>query len=218
MPTLPEFDELDTIRTKFQSEIFGSLAERKFNRKRCEDMIFDLLTMSYVYGLEVAGLDLERDIPVDRDKMREAIYAKTAGKDFIERLNDHIKTANGLVSAAQGGTVEQLSADIKAAESLVNDLSVLAETEAHRVINDAIMDSGDKYLRDNPGANLNKTWVTMNDDRVRETHDYLEGVTVPYNARFYTFDGDSAMFPGDFQNAENNVNCRCILTLSPVNN
>jgi hypothetical protein len=53
----------------------------------------------------------------------------------------------------------------------------------------------------------------MLDDRVRETHDYLEGVRVGIDDLFYTFDGDAAYAPGGFGDPSNNVNCRCYLTL-----
>ena len=85
----------------------------------------------------------------------------------------------------------------------------LIDTEAHRDYNtgvfDAAMESGKKGIR--------KRYNTMKDDRVRETHDYLEGMVVGLNDRFYTFDGDSALYPGGFMLPENNVNCRCWVTL-----
>ena len=59
-----------------------------------------------------------------------------------------------------------------------------------------------------------KTWATMLDDRVRETHEYLEGQTVGMDDDFYTYDGDHAPAPGLFELAENNVNCRCELLFS----
>lgn len=53
------------------------------------------------------------------------------------------------------------------------------------------------------------TWRTLSDDKVRETHWLIDGVRVNAGDYFYTFDGDYARFPGDFQKAENNANCRC---------
>ena len=215
---LPKFDELNEIRTVFENEIYGSIAEKRFDRKKCEDIIFDLLTMAYVYGLEVAGLDLQEDIPVNRDKMRRMMLEPVAGKDFIERLNDYVKAANDEIKAEP---TEEPAADVsneipqisKVAETLVNDLSRLAETEAHRVLNEAILDSALDYAEKHPDKNVTKTWATRLDDRVRETHDYLEGVTVPVDARFYTFDGDSAMAPGGFSKPQNSINCRCVLRI-----
>lgn len=230
---LPVFDELNTIETKIDARIQTMIAEQgKVDRKRMEDMIFELLTMSYVYGIEVAGLDLEEDIPVDRFKMRESLLKPTAGKTAADRLDDYVKTANDVIKAVNdqiksendqieiapaenfAANLSDISAQIsKTAQSLVYDLSRLAETEAHRVLNEAILDSALDYAEKNPEKTVMKTWATMLDDRVRETHDYLEGVTVPADARFYTFDGDSAMAPGGFGKAENNCNCRCVLRI-----
>ena len=52
----------------------------------------------------------------------------------------------------------------------------------------------------------------MLDDRVRDTHDYLEGVEVGLDDEFYTYLGNKAMFPGQFGVAEEDVNCRCWVT------
>ena len=62
---------------------------------------------------------------------------------------------------------------------------------------------------------VTKTWGTMLDESVRETHSYLESVSVPLEEEFFTFDGDHAPYPGLFQKAENNVNCRCFVILKP---
>lgn len=242
---LPEFDELNTIETRIDARIQTMIAEQgKIDRKRMEDMIFELLTMSYVYGIEVAGLDLEEDIPVNRFKMRESLLKPTAGKSAADRLDEYVKAANDVIKAANDqiksgndqvnaakmatesesaaltgeeppANLSDITAQIsKTAQTLVYDLSRLAETEAHRVLNEAILDSALDYAEKHPNKNVTKTWATMLDDRVRETHDYLEGVTVPVDARFYTFDGDSAMAPGGFSKPQNSINCRCILRIS----
>lgn len=202
MRTLPDFDELNNIRLTLGEEVFAMVREDgKPNRKRCEDIIFDLLTMGYVYGIEVAGLDLDTDIPVDNARMREVAMLPTAGETFAQRLDRHITE------------FEQSTEDVvTATDKLVNALSVLAETETHRTINQGIMDGAEWYEAET-GQTVYKQWVTMRDDRVRDTHDYLEGATVPLNARFYTYDSDSARFPGDFADPSNNVGCRCLIRL-----
>ena len=62
---------------------------------------------------------------------------------------------------------------------------------------------------------LRKRWITMLDDRVRDTHSYLEGMEVGIDDAFYTYDGDSAMYPGGFELPQNNVNCRCTVAIVP---
>lgn len=85
----------------------------------------------------------------------------------------------------------------------VGGLVTLVDSEYVRVINT----TRHELVKDN--REIKKIWRTMKDDRVRDTHDYLEGAVRPIYKKFYTFDGDSAMYPHGFSKAENNVNCRC---------
>ena len=201
---LPAFDELNNIRTKL-SGMVGEMTEgRQFDRKRLEDTIFELITMGYAYGIEVAGLDLEQDIPLRYDRMVDTAWVKTAGETFADRVQTHLSEAEEALASEDPEAV---------AKRLTDQLSVIAETETHRSMNTGVMDGAEEYLDENPQKAIYKQWRTMLDDRVRETHDFLEGATVPVDARFYTNDGDSARFPGDFMLAENNTNCRCLIRL-----
>ncbi len=83
-------------------------------------------------------------------------------------------------------------------------IKTIFENEYHRMFNAGAYDYGREHCR-------TKKWVTMNDYRVRDTHNYLEGVELPVDAEFITYDGDGALYPGGFSNAANNVNCRCVL-------
>lgn len=121
-------------------------------------------------------------IPPTYDEMRDSVYRKVAGKDFAERLRNYIPECN------------------------IEDIMRVADTDMHRVYNEGA--SNTAVL----GGATTKTYHTMLDDRVRDTHQYLEGTTIPINAEFYTYDGDHAFYPGGFELAENNVNCRCYLT------
>lgn len=207
-PTLPDFDELNNIRTTLTSMLAEEvddgtgMVSPRLDRKRYEDTIFALLTMGYVYGIEVAGLDLNQDIPASGERMFEVANAPTKGETFRDRINTHIDEYESDPYAPN------------AQEKLVNQLSVVAETETHRTINTGSMDGAEEYQRRHPNEMVMKTWVTAGDERVREEHDFLDGSTIPLNARFYSPDGDSAMFPGDFMQASLNVNCRCLLRYS----
>ena len=89
-----------------------------------------------------------------------------------------------------------------------SDIKVVTDTESHRMYNTGMMNAAKGI----PG--VMKTWHTMEDDKVRDTHFFLDGVTIPYDDYFYAFDGDYGLYPGGFQTAEGNANCRCYLTLS----
>ena len=91
-----------------------------------------------------------------------------------------------------------------------SDIEVLTDTEWHRMYNTGVYDAA----RNSGISGLMKTWVTMGDERVRDTHEYIDHMTIPFEAYFYTFDGDYARFPGDFQLPQNSINCRCVMTVS----
>ena len=187
MASILPFDELN----RFDSEIrerFGKESLQKRDKREEEDIIdelLDLFLLAYAMGNSVTNDNLSSDYNPDVDDVMKVVDAKVAGKTWRERVEDYF---------ANGGTGE--------------DIARIADTEMHRIANTAALDTA-KYA----GAR-NKTWVTMLDDRVRDTHDYLEGETVGIDDDFYTYDGDHASAPGLFELAENNVNCRCELLFS----
>ena len=186
MSILP-LDELNRLNTEIR-ERFGKESLQKRDKREEEDIVdemLDLFLLAYAMGNSVTNDNLSSDYAPAVDDVMKVVDAKVAGKTWRERVEDYF---------ANGGTGE--------------DIARIADTEMHRIANTAALDTA-KYA----GAK-SKTWVTMLDDRVRDTHDYLEGETVGINDDFYTYDGDHASAPGLFELAENNVNCRCELLFS----
>ena len=127
---------------------------------------------------------------------------KVSEEDIIDELLDLFLLAYALGNEV---TNENLGSDWKPS---ADEAKAVIDEKSHRIANTSALDTANKA-----GA-TQKTWVTMMDDRVRETHDYLEGMTVGIGEDFYTYDGDHAPAPGGFELAENNVNCRCELVFS----
>ena len=90
-------------------------------------------------------------------------------------------------------------------------LQTMIECEANRCFNSGVIEA----VKGTTG--VTKTWETMGDERVRLSHDVLEGVTIPFDEEFVTIGGDSALAPGGFSDPENNVNCRCWITVKKGN-
>ena len=184
MQSILPFDELNS----FEASLRERFADGKLAKEDEEDIIdemLDLFLLAYAQGKSVTNANLSSDWMPTVDDVMKVIDAKVAGKTWRERAEDYF---------ANGGSVD--------------DLVRIAETETHRDANTAALDTAKKA-----GAK-NKTWVTMMDDRVRETHDYLEGMTVSIDDDFYTYDGDHASAPGLFTLPQNNVSCRCELIFS----
>ena len=97
-------------------------------------------------------------------------------------------------------------------DSSYEEVLRVIETEAHRDYNTGVFDAAQ-----GSGKNVQKMWNTMLDDKVREHHRHLEGIEVGIDDLFYTEDGDSALFPGGFSDPMNNINCRCFVTITVLN-
>ena len=182
MANLMPYDELNTLKQYF---LAAQTENGSVSPKDAEDEILDLLIMAYVFGVQSASDSIGMDITADPEKMRESIYKRIADKDFAQRARE----------AAERGDLA--------------DLALIAETDAHRIYSEAVMDAARQS-----GRSVRKQWQTMEDDRVRDTHNYLQGATADLDEEFYTFDGDHAQGPGGFERPENCCGCRCWLELT----
>jgi hypothetical protein len=198
MDRLPPFDELSNLRSELESDFAAGMEQRRRNRDRRIDEILDMLIVAYMFGneagnemlygpTELPNGDIKRTVDIDIDEMDDAIFRVIAGKDWQERVTEYLDDLQGTV----------------------DDIIRVVDTDMNRIYNDAVLDVGERSE-----GTVMKTWQTMLDDRVRDTHEYLQSETVPIDRRFYTFDGDSARYPGDFADPQNNINCRCRISLS----
>ena len=218
MDRLPPFDQLAVLRSELESDFAAGPEERKRRKRDRIDEILEMLIMAYMFGNESAntmlfGPDIvdtidpdepNRPVRIDVDDMEKSVFKDIAGKDWEQRVSEYYDSDSGTV----------------------DDVIRVVDTDMNRVYNDSVLDVGEKanagrveWSNDDlpvPDTKdrVMETWVTMADDRVRDTHDYLEGMTVPVDGRFWTFDSDYARYPGDFQLPQNNINCRCRISLS----
>lgn len=191
---LMPFDEINTFTEmvrRYKEEPLA-LFEKEKLREDIEDYIEFLLIEAYTYGnvqamYDLGLLDQDPNALIDADEMYAEINKPIAGKTFRVRIEEYLDDE----------------------ESNINDFVRVAETDTTRVYNAGVESGG----RHSGISGVGKRWVTMEDDRVRDTHDYLEGMVVPLDADFYTFDSDHARAPGLFTLPENNCGCRCTLQL-----
>lgn len=138
------------------------------------------------------------------------LLAYADGKSDVEdqlrgEANISIERIKDVCGAAVGGkTIDERILDEEMDD--LEDLLMLFQNERQRVYNTAGNDAAEDL-----GAKF-KTWHTMLDERVRDTHDYLEGMTKPMDEPFYTYNGNSAMYPRAFEEPSEDINCRCYLT------
>lgn len=174
----------DKLKVHFEDDGKGRIK----SREDCEDIIdelLDLFLLAYADGVTATNTELGTDAVPPADSADAAINAVIAGETWRQRVLDYYENGGSLY-----------------------DIQRIAETDATRIYNTGALDA---VMANGNGSGVNKRWVTMMDDRVRDTHSYLEGMTVPFDAEFWTYDGDHASAPGMFMLPENNINCRCIV-------
>lgn len=145
------------------------------------DTVLDFLIAAMLFGMDYANKSLGTNKKLSADKVDEIINKRVANETWKQRITEYYKTGD------------------------FSYFPTLLDTESKRVFNETAFETAKLN-----GATF-KTWQTKEDLRVRDTHIFLQGVTIPIDDKFYTTDGDSAFQPFGFEKAENNINCRCYL-------
>ena len=183
MASILPLDELNRLDTEIRKRFgYGQLPKSKEDEDLVEDFLLDLFIYAFATGNEVTNENLSFNYEPTLEDVMEVVDEEVAGKTWRQRVKEYF---------SNGGTGA--------------DISRIASTEMHRIANTAAFQTAKKA-----GAK-SKTWITMMDDRVRDSHDYLLGMTVGIDEDFYTYDGSHAPAPGMFGVPEEDVNCRCEL-------
>ena len=190
---LAKIDELSVLMFTAYEIARKSTNNRRDIAQSVIDDLLDELIEGYLMGfydcLDDIGVSAEdTEVTVDHDRLIDSIYKVIAGKTFEDRCKEHV-----------------YAKDVKA-------LASLAEDEFHRNYNAGELDAAQQIAK--AGTVVQKRWHTMEDNRVRDTHSYIDGDEVGINDYFVTFDGDKALAPGGFEKADNNCGCRCWLVFN----
>ena len=186
--TILPMDEINALEEKLKPHFEDDGKGKIKSRQDADDIIdelLDLFLLSYANGATATNSELGTSVMPSVDAVDAAVYAPVAGETWRDRVMGYYETGGSMF-----------------------DITRIAETDATRIYNQGAVDA---VVANGATSGTVKRWRTMQDDRVRDTHDYLEGMVVPFNERFYTYDGDSAEYPGGFTLPENNVNCRCVV-------
>ena len=185
MNSIMPFDELNAFKAALPAYFQDGKIRSEEDLEDIIDELLDIFLLAYAQGLAYTNAELASEVEPSLDDVMRVVDREVAGKTWRERVRDYF---------ASGGTEE--------------DIARIAETEAHRDSNEAAYEAAKKA-----GA-TSKTWRTMEDDRVRDTHFWLDGVSAPIDGEFYNYKGESTQFPGQWGIAEEDVNCRCWVTYS----
>ena len=208
MASVLPFDELnrfeETLPMFFNEE--GKIKSKE-DYDSLLDMMEDFFLLAYANGVEITNLSLGSDIKADIAAVEKTVNKPIEGKTWRQRMEDYyradMETSTEKPTAVENAPI--VSAN-KPTHGTIADVIRIIETEAHRDSNAGAYETARKA-----GA-TQKVWHTMLDDRVRDSHQYLEGVVAPIDGEFYSFAGNHTQYPGQWGIAEEDVGCRCYLT------
>lgn len=180
---LMPFDELNTLKATLPQHFENGKIRSEKDKEDIIDELLDLFLLAYANGVQDTNESLNSDVSPTLDNVLETVDRRVAGKTWRERVNDYYEN---------GGTEA--------------DIMRIAETEAHRDSNEAAFETAKKA-----GATT-KIWNCMMLPTSRDTHVYLNGVSAPIDGEFYSFNGGSTQFPGQWGIAEEDCGCLCWLT------
>lgn len=184
MSRVMEWDELNLLRTSIPDLLTAWKSQnRKAVDRWCDYMEF-VLCLVYAYGWKDAE-EIVGIVPYKDGLDDKAVNLDIDGETFRDRIERQL------------------------AEGSPDGILRIIDTESHRDYNTAVYDAG----KASGISGLKKRWNTRMDDKVRDAHAYMEGMTVGMDDLFYTYSGESAMFPGGFGVPELDCNCRCAVSL-----
>lgn len=218
MASILPFDEVNAFTVRLKERFpDGKLPTKEAMPEEEEDIIdemLDLFLLAYAQGVEVTTENLTVLPFSEPTQIAGNIWTtgSESAQQRAERLATHKPTIDDVMKVVNaevaGKTWKDRTREYFSNGGTVDDLIRIVETEVHRDANEAALSTAKRA-----GA-TKKTWVTMMDEKVRDTHAYLEMMSVGINDDFYTYDGDHAKAPGLFSLPENNINCRCELVFS----
>ena len=199
MASILPMDELNRLNAEIR-ERFGDESLEKRDKREEEDIIdelLDLFLLAYATGNSVTNDNLSSNYAPSVD---DVMKNDNLSSNYAPSVDDVMKVVDAEVA---GKTWRKRVEEYFSNGGTGADLARIADTEMHRIANAAALETARRN-----GART-KTWVTMMDDRVRDSHDYLLGQTVDIDEDFYTWDGAHAPAPGMFGVPEEDCNCRC---------
>lgn len=184
MANILPFDELNAFKENLTNHYDeeGHIKSKQDEEDIIDEM-FELFLLAYAQGAEDANISLSANYVPSLDDVMRVVDAEVAGKTWRDRVREYFEN---------GGTIA--------------DIERIAETEAHRDANAGAFNTAKAA-----GA-TEKVWHCMMLPTSRDTHIYLDGVTAPIDGEFYSYNGGSTQFPGQWGIAEEDCGCLCWLT------
>lgn len=172
---------------------------------------------STMYGIQQDGIPAV--IPFNQKEMAQmAAQSDFSGIQLSQRLyNDSVEAARvARQEITRGIAMNSSYADItravaKRGEPTLNQAFRIVRTESHRIHEEVKFQTINK-VKNETGADIVKQWDSSIDKRTRPSHAALDGQLREIEQPFKCpLNGHTAMYPGGFGIASEDINCRCVM-------
>lgn len=167
-----------------------------------------------LYDLQGQGVPLL--FPIDQDQVVRALNTNSKiSEGLYQKLGFNVNDLKKQIRSELSRGISQAYSYSEIARNLKNVSNVdfnktyrIARTEGHRIQQEATYDCQCK-AKDN-GAEIVKQWDATLDAKTRPDHIYLDG-QIKETDEYFEVGGYKALYPGGFDVASEDVNCRCCL-------
>ena len=164
---------------------------------------------------DLAGQGIPLIMPIDQNAAVKAIINDSKIKeDLYTSLGVDAKALKKSIrqeitrGIASGMNYQDIARNISdAAKAPLSRAKTIAKTESHRIQQASTYDA--QKAAKARGADVVKQWDSTLDGKTRSTHRKLDGQIREVEEPF-EMDGKKAMFPGEFGDPAEDVNCRCV--------
>lgn len=214
-----ESDEAPTLNRNELAKLDNETAKiiismYKNNKKAIENTLKDVIDTSYkTVNSSVAKYNIGAvSRRIDSSKIIEKQVAGHIWTDRINKYgNDFVYDVHGIIHKGinDGDTFTSMARNLKKrfGKDIGNTVRI-ARTEGARVLEDSKYQAFED-IAENESVQVFKVWHTMGDEAVRDTHQAMEGIKVPYDDEFTLPSGATCLYPKSTGIAAEDINCRC---------
>ena len=212
---MQKYNRLTKLEKEIAQEI-GKLTGK--NAMTLKKGMMDAYQESYYRTAWVLSNQVKSDLGfslLDRKLVEKAIQNPLDRVGFLQRNRDNQARLTRQLREHLAQSLIQGEAYGTAARRIKERMDVgatnvirIAQTEMHRTRQQAKLDSMEEGAK--AGVVVKKMWVATIDDRTRDSHQELDGVTIDLDEDFEGEEG-SGPAPGMLGSAEEDINCRCTM-------
>lgn len=201
--------ESAVILRDLSDEAWRAILDEVAEAEALGDAVAPYLRQALQQAFAAAMAELGLDIDAGDDVIRNA--EATLKADLITRVSETTKeVVSEIVRAglATGATIQEMQESIASSRGFAPSRALtIARTETTRAVNRGAVDSYRRAVEDIP--ELQMQWLSARDDSVRPAHAALDGDVSEVDGTFVDEHGHRAAYPGGFNVAADDINCRC---------